>query len=106
VRQATPGRPCWSGCYLAGWPIARLEALADLAIDAESTPALGSAGAPIAEIAGPHEEDLVDMAIRRAARYKRALQGLTDGSRRNCRPRAAAPEVQQAVPAAVVGGKE
>lgn len=44
------------------------EALADLATSRESAPAPGSSGAPILEIAGPQEEDLVDMAIRLVAR--------------------------------------
>jgi uncharacterized protein YbjT (DUF2867 family) len=44
------------------------QALADLATDPGSAPAPGSSGAPILEIAGPQEEDLVDMAIRFAAR--------------------------------------
>lgn len=42
------------------------QALADLATDPETTP--GSAEAPILEIAGPREENLVDMAILLAAR--------------------------------------
>jgi uncharacterized protein YbjT (DUF2867 family) len=44
------------------------EALADLATDAESTPAPASAGAPIVEIAGPREENVVEMATLLAAR--------------------------------------
>ena len=44
------------------------EALVDLAIEPDSTPAPGSAGAPIPEIAGPREEDLVDLAARLVAR--------------------------------------
>jgi uncharacterized protein YbjT (DUF2867 family) len=44
------------------------EALVDLATSPESAPAPGSSGAPIAEIAGPQEEDLVDMARRLVAR--------------------------------------
>ena len=43
------------------------QALADLAIGPESAPAPGSAGAPILEIAGPREENLVDMAKLLAA---------------------------------------
>lgn len=42
------------------------EALADLATDPESAPA--PAGAPTLEIAGPREEDLVDLATRLVAR--------------------------------------
>ena len=42
------------------------QALADLATDPGSAPA--PAGTPILEIAGPQEEDLVDMATRFAAR--------------------------------------
>ncbi len=38
------------------------QALADLATDREWAPARGSAGAPTLEIAGPREENLVDMA--------------------------------------------
>ena len=38
------------------------QALVDLATDPESAPASGSAGAPIPEIAGPREENLVDVA--------------------------------------------
>ncbi|MGH8983689.1 MAG: hypothetical protein ACRDY6_07410 [Acidimicrobiia bacterium] len=44
------------------------EALADLATGPESAPGPGSSRAPIPEIAGPREEDLVDMAIRLVAR--------------------------------------
>jgi uncharacterized protein YbjT (DUF2867 family) len=44
------------------------EALVDLAVSRESTPAPGPSGAPISEIAGPQEEDLVDMARRLVAR--------------------------------------
>jgi uncharacterized protein YbjT (DUF2867 family) len=44
------------------------QALADLATDPESVPAPASAGAPTLEIAGPREEDLVDLAIRFATR--------------------------------------
>ncbi len=44
------------------------QALADLATGPESASAPGSAGAPILEIAGPREENLVDMAILLAAR--------------------------------------
>jgi len=44
------------------------QALADLAYDPESAPAPGSAGAPVPEIAGPREENLVDMANLLAAR--------------------------------------
>jgi uncharacterized protein YbjT (DUF2867 family) len=44
------------------------QALADLATDPGLTSAPGSAGAPILEIAGPREENLVDMATRLAAR--------------------------------------
>jgi uncharacterized protein YbjT (DUF2867 family) len=44
------------------------EALADLAIEPDSAPAPGSAGAPFAEIAGPQEEDLVDLAARLVGR--------------------------------------
>lgn len=44
------------------------QALAELANDSESAPAPGSAGAPIPEIAGPREENLVDMANLLAAR--------------------------------------
>jgi len=42
--------------------------LADLATDPGSAPAPGSAGAPIWEIAGPREENLVDVATRLVAR--------------------------------------
>ncbi|HKF80664.1 MAG TPA: NAD(P)H-binding protein [Thermoleophilaceae bacterium] len=44
------------------------EALADLATGAESAPAPGSSGTAIPEIAGPREENLVDMAKLLAAR--------------------------------------
>jgi uncharacterized protein YbjT (DUF2867 family) len=44
------------------------EALVDLATSPESAPAPGSSGTPISEIAGPQEEDLVDMARRLVAR--------------------------------------
>jgi uncharacterized protein YbjT (DUF2867 family) len=44
------------------------EALADLATGPESPPARGSVAGPIAEIAGPREESLVDMARLLAAR--------------------------------------
>ena len=44
------------------------EALTDLAIEPDSAPAPGSAGAPFPEIAGPREEDLVDLAARLVAR--------------------------------------
>jgi len=44
------------------------EALADLATGPESRDAPGSAGTPIPEIAGPREENLVDMAILLKAR--------------------------------------
>src|SRR5919201_1434047 len=44
------------------------QALADLATDPVSAPAPGSAGAPIPEIAGPREENLVHMAKLLAAR--------------------------------------
>ena len=44
------------------------EALAELATDPESAPAPGSSGAPILEIAGPREENLVDMARLLATR--------------------------------------
>ena len=44
------------------------EALADLATGPESAPAPGPAGAPIPEIAGPREEQLVDMARLLVAR--------------------------------------
>jgi uncharacterized protein YbjT (DUF2867 family) len=44
------------------------QALADLATDPESAPAAGSAGAPIPEIAGPREENLVDVARLLVAR--------------------------------------
>jgi uncharacterized protein YbjT (DUF2867 family) len=44
------------------------EALADLATDAGSAPARGSAAARILEIAGPRAEDLVDAATRLAGR--------------------------------------
>ena len=44
------------------------EALVDLATSPESARAPGSSGAPISEIAGPREEDLVDMARRLVAR--------------------------------------
>jgi uncharacterized protein YbjT (DUF2867 family) len=44
------------------------QALADLATDSAAAPAPGSAGAPIPEIAGPREENLVDIAILLAAR--------------------------------------
>jgi uncharacterized protein YbjT (DUF2867 family) len=44
------------------------EALADLATGPESAPAPGSNGTPIPEIAGPREEDLVEMAKLLAAR--------------------------------------
>jgi uncharacterized protein YbjT (DUF2867 family) len=44
------------------------EALVDLATSPESAPAPGSSGPPISEIAGPQEEDLVDMARRLVAR--------------------------------------
>ena len=44
------------------------EALADLATGPGTTPAPGSAGAPIPEIAGPQEESLVDMAVLLTAR--------------------------------------
>jgi hypothetical protein len=42
--------------------------LADLATDPASAPAAGSAGAPIPEIAGPREENLVDVARLLVAR--------------------------------------
>jgi uncharacterized protein YbjT (DUF2867 family) len=44
------------------------EALVDLTTDTGSIPAAGVVGAPIWEIAGPREEDLVDAARRLAAR--------------------------------------
>jgi uncharacterized protein YbjT (DUF2867 family) len=44
------------------------QALADLATTDETTPAPGPDGAPILEIAGPQEENLVDLAIRLVAR--------------------------------------
>jgi uncharacterized protein YbjT (DUF2867 family) len=44
------------------------EALVDLGISPESAPAPGTSGALISEIAGPQEEDLVDMARRLVAR--------------------------------------
>jgi uncharacterized protein YbjT (DUF2867 family) len=44
------------------------EALADLATDAGAVPVPGSSAAPIPEIAGPREENLVDMATLLAAR--------------------------------------
>ena len=44
------------------------EALVDLATGPESAPAPGSSAASITEIAGPQEEDLVDMARRLVAR--------------------------------------
>ena len=44
------------------------QALADLATGPETTPAPGSGGAPIPEIAGPREENLVDMAAWLVAR--------------------------------------
>ena len=44
------------------------EALVDLATGPESAAAPGSSAAPITEIAGPQEEDLVDMARRLVAR--------------------------------------
>jgi len=44
------------------------EALVDLATSPESARAPGSSGAPISEIAGPQEQDLVDMARRLVAR--------------------------------------
>lgn len=54
------------------------QALADLAIAAESVPAPGQA--PILEIAGPREESLVEMAALLAARRGEALkiEGLSD----------------------------
>jgi uncharacterized protein YbjT (DUF2867 family) len=47
---------------------ARTVALADLATGPEPAPAPGSSGAPIPEIAGPREENLVEMATLLAAR--------------------------------------
>jgi uncharacterized protein YbjT (DUF2867 family) len=44
------------------------QALADLATSPESAPTPGSAGAPIPEIAGPREENLVDVARLLVAR--------------------------------------
>jgi len=44
------------------------QALADLATGPESAPAARSSEVPIPEIAGPREENLVDIAIRLAAR--------------------------------------
>jgi uncharacterized protein YbjT (DUF2867 family) len=44
------------------------QALADLATGPGSAPAPGSSGLPILEIAGPREENLVDMATRLVAR--------------------------------------
>jgi hypothetical protein len=44
------------------------QALTDLATGPESAPAPGSSGAPILEIAGPREQNLVDMAKLLAAR--------------------------------------
>jgi uncharacterized protein YbjT (DUF2867 family) len=44
------------------------EVLADLAIEPESAPAPGSAGAPILEVAGPREESLLDIATLLAVR--------------------------------------
>lgn len=44
------------------------QALAELATGPESAPARGSSGAPIVEIAGPREENLVDIAMLLAAR--------------------------------------
>ena len=44
------------------------QALADLATSPESVPIPGSAGAPIPEIAGPREENLIDVATLLVAR--------------------------------------
>ena len=44
------------------------QALADLATGPETTPAPGSGGVPVPEIAGPREENLVDMAAWLVAR--------------------------------------
>jgi hypothetical protein len=44
------------------------QALADLATGPDLAPAAGSSGAPFPEIAGPREENLVDMAALLAAR--------------------------------------
>jgi uncharacterized protein YbjT (DUF2867 family) len=56
------------------------EALADLATNAESAPAVGSAGAPITEIAGPREESLVEIAKLLAARRgdPARIEGMSD----------------------------
>jgi hypothetical protein len=48
--------------------IATIFSLAGLATGPEPVPAPGSGGIPITEIAGPREENLVDMAIQLAAR--------------------------------------
>ena len=45
------------------------QALADLATDPAAGPAPGSAGAPIPEIAGPREENLVDVVRLLVARH-------------------------------------
>ncbi len=56
------------------------EALVDLATNPASTPAPGSSGAPILEIAGPQEESLVDLATRFSARRGDPVQieGVSD----------------------------
>ena len=56
------------------------QALADLATGPESAPAPGSTGTPIPEIAGPREENLVDMAILLAARRgdQVRIEGVSD----------------------------
>jgi uncharacterized protein YbjT (DUF2867 family) len=56
------------------------EALADLATHPESAPAPGSSGAPILEIAGPREENLVEMARLLATRRRDPvrIEGVSD----------------------------
>jgi uncharacterized protein YbjT (DUF2867 family) len=56
------------------------EALVDLATKPASAPAPGTSGAPILEIAGPKEEDPVDMASRFAARRGDSvrIEGVSD----------------------------
>ena len=56
------------------------EALAELATDAENAPASGSSGTPIPEIAGPREENLVEMARRLVARRGEPvkIEGVSD----------------------------
>ena len=56
------------------------EALVDLATDLAAVPAPGAATAPVLEIAGPREEDPIDMATRYAARRGDAvrIEGVSD----------------------------